>query len=389
MLIHIAPDSPFVDLAFANCETVAPGQNEVYIISANPMLQYVRTSPVQGILDSRRCLRDLPIRRWGRGDALILHSMTGLGSEIARKANCNVVWVGYGADYYYTLLYNGQSSLLLPETRRFYYRATKQNSVIRPCGTLRSFLGKIKNKFRQTRHRVDLRQLLKHGHVDFFAPVLPAEYDMVRNAVGHGLFPKYVKWSFGELSPALEHACKGAPANGRDILVGNSASWTNNHFDAFSLIRKHVNLESRKVVALLAYGDPTVRNSVISRGYELFGDGFVPITDFVPLEQHLDRLRSCRHAVMNHLRQQGAGTVTLLLALGCKLFMQPANPLFSFELENGKVVYPVTEIVTNPHSMSFCLDDQSIQRNRHRVLAEANREAVLAIVAQFIRTVTA
>ena len=92
--------------------------------------------------------------------------------------------------------------------------------------------------------------------IDYCSTVLPAEYDfLLTHPHFHAkYFPfQYVRRSDSNISQVEEL--------GNDILVGNSADWSNNHFDIIDLI-KHRGIDNTLYFSA-AYGDNKCRETLV------------------------------------------------------------------------------------------------------------------------------
>jgi hypothetical protein len=121
---------------------------------------------------------------------------------------------------------------------------------------------------------------------------------------------------------APRHAPPPSDRAGVRILVGNSATETNCHLEAFALIARHAKPDM-EVHCPLSYGDARYRDLVVANGRALFGDRFKPMLEMLPLAAYNDFLAGIDIAVMHHNRQQAMGNIVSLLALGKKVFMRP------------------------------------------------------------------
>jgi len=106
-----------------------------------------------------------------------------------------------------------------------------------------------------------------------------------------------------------------------NILLGNSADPSNNHFEALDLLLKfrHGNI---KIFAPLSYGNKDYANGVISKGKERFGAKFQPLTDFMAKQKYDEFLRGIDIAIFNHNRQQAFGNIVNLLGMGKKVYIR-------------------------------------------------------------------
>ena len=103
-----------------------------------------------------------------------------------------------------------------------------------------------------------------------------------------------------------------------NILLGNSATPTNRHKSALDALSRFAN-EDIKIYAPLSYGDDAYRDEVISYGRELFGDKFVPVTEFMERSEYISFLTKISIGVFNYDRQQGLGNIHLLMRMGAKV----------------------------------------------------------------------
>lgn len=107
-----------------------------------------------------------------------------------------------------------------------------------------------------------------------------------------------------------------------NILVGNSATHTNNHLEIFQKISTFKN-SNIMVYCPLSYGSPTNNAAYIAKlGKEMFGDKFIPLLEFMPFEKYLELLGQIDIAVFAHKRQQAMGNMITLLGLGKKVYMR-------------------------------------------------------------------
>lgn len=108
---------------------------------------------------------------------------------------------------------------------------------------------------------------------------------------------------------------------GINIQIGNSAETTNNHFEVFDQLLKYKDSDI-SIYAPLSYGNQNYAKKVIERGKELFGDKFIPLTEFMPYEKYLEFLGNIDMVIFGHKRQQALGNSIILLGLGKKIYMR-------------------------------------------------------------------
>lgn len=339
VLVHIAIDDKFIDSAIRVFESVAPGQNQLIIIGKNKPLKYVKESAPHFLTLAQT------ISRTQSPDcaAVIFHSLYGKSINLLSSLpdEIPVAWLGWGYDYYDSLLsFDYPEGLLLPETKLLlskhpHYRGAvglirRAISFAKQLGGRGSFLSKdILNK------------------IDFFCPVLDIEYQRV--VTTNAWFkPQYICWNYGTLEDDLLPNPNRSIETGSDILIGNSATAENNHLETFNIICQIPNIKNRKVIVPLSYGDQWYKHQVVSAGKHFFGRNFIPLTEFINKDEYINTIGNCGFVFMNHLRQQALGNICIMMLLGAKIFINERNPILSWLQKRGAIVAP---IYTNPGSM--------------------------------------
>ncbi len=177
----------------------------------------------------------------------------------------------------------------------------------------------------------------------------------------------------------LDHAGDHAKEPSRErILVGNSATWTNNHFDVLEAISK-VGKASFQILCPLSYGDPEYAKKVIEFGRKLFGDRFIPLTQFLSPEEYAKVLASVDVGIFNHNRQQGLGNILALLYLGKKVYIRDDVTAWKFFERYGIKVYNTKELISNPDSSIFDFDESIGRKNREIVAREFSEERAVEL----------
>lgn len=118
-----------------------------------------------------------------------------------------------------------------------------------------------------------------------------------------------------------------------NILVGNSADETNNHIEILDRLKKYINKDI-KIYCILSYAEkpwtPLYKEKVIKYGKKIFGEKFIPITEFMPYEAYIEFLNTMDIAIFDHEYQQAMGNTITLLGLGKKVFLRDNVPHKTF-----------------------------------------------------------
>ncbi len=159
------------------------------------------------------------------------------------------------------------------------------------------------------------------GHFNQYMTFAYADYDYMKKKYGaHGqafdcLYPSTIN------KQDLDNCFVGRKTDVKRILVGNSATDTNNHFDAFSVLERF-NESNIEILCPLSYGNDNYRNEVISKGKKIFGDKFIPITEYLSPQDYSSLLSTIDVAVFYHDRQQATGNIEILSYYGAKIFIK-------------------------------------------------------------------
>lgn len=340
-IIHLVRDEKFIDFFSSKIKDVS-SDNHLYVVHAedpSQNLKFIKETDVykkvgNHYFGSKEMQDDL-----AECDVLIVHFLTMQAAIMVLKvaSHVKVVWSGWGADYYY-LLPGGQRALYASETRKIVNAIDRARINSDPL-----YLAKV--LLRPLRRIYLLRRFIfpAIGRVDFFSSPLPSDYGLLRQGIGNFFSAKYVQLNYGDCNSTFvagsEKRLKG------DILVGNSASPTNNHVEVFNILNV-MNLEGRKVIVPLSYGDSIYRAHVIEHGHSILGEHFCPIINFMPLDEYNDLIGSCSVVIMNQFRQQALGNICSVLSSGSKLYLNRRNVTFDFLSERGAIIFSIDDIVS-------------------------------------------
>lgn len=330
-ILHITPDDKFIDMALREFEAVAPGIHRPVIVGKQRDLRYIKSklvlfhtlASVKALISSSDC------------KAVIFHSMANITLLRYIPIGKQVIWLGWGYDYYDRLL-----SAAFPEG--LYQQSTRQLLHEMPMSNpVKLAVNKVKAVLKLMLRRIEGGNKKLLTRVDVFSPVLDVEYKMACE-LNSWFKSHYVTWNYGTLEDDLmiEGEASGIPL-GPHILVGNSASFENNHLEIFDYLACNFDLHGVKIYAPLSYGNNWYKEKIIAAGRTKFGDQFVPLTEFMDKDAYINLLQSCGHVFMNHLRQQALGNICIMMIKGAKIYMNPTSPLYRWLVDKGAVVQAV------------------------------------------------
>lgn len=147
-----------------------------------------------------------------------------------------------------------------------------------------------------------------------------------------------------------------------NVLVGNSATDTNHHLEVFEMLKRFP-LEKMEVYVPLSYGEASYRNMILREGRRLLGGAFHPIMDYMKYEDYVRFLAGMDIGIFNNDRQQGMGNITIMLALGKKVYARDDTSMWKRYINEGKCIYPISLIKESEFDTFVFFDEKDKQRN--------------------------
>jgi dTDP-N-acetylfucosamine:lipid II N-acetylfucosaminyltransferase len=142
-----------------------------------------------------------------------------------------------------------------------------------------------------------------------------------------------------------------------NIQLGNSADPTNNHIEVLEQVKKYKDSDI-KIFTPLSYGNQDYAKEIIKYGKEIFGDKFVPLTEFMPFDIYLEFLGEIDIAIFAHKRQQAMGNIITLLGLGKKVYMRKNVTPYQLFKDIGIEIFDIEKIKINLISKKKKLNNQ-------------------------------
>jgi len=128
------------------------------------------------------------------------------------------------------------------------------------------------------------------------------------------------------------------------ILVGNSTDPSNHHLEIFEWLK---GMELIQIYCPLSYGTYNdYKEKVKQKGFELFGERFIPIEQFMQFEEYKSFLASIDVAIFNHKRQEAMGVTLTLLSLGKEVYVNDNTTSFQSLKERGFQLFSNALITT-------------------------------------------
>lgn len=106
------------------------------------------------------------------------------------------------------------------------------------------------------------------------------------------------------------------------IQIGNSGDPENNHYDILKKLSKFKD-DRIKIYCILSYGGSEVyKRDLIKYGNEVFKEKFIPILNFMKLDEYMKFISNIDIAIFAHKRQQGVGNISSFLSMEKTVYLR-------------------------------------------------------------------
>lgn len=179
----------------------------------------------------------------------------------------------------------------------------------------------------------------------YFITVVKGDYELARKWYGAtGQHEECLMYQSNLFTTRSATAKNDSTIN---ILVGNSAAVTNNHMALFERLAKF-DTENTRIYCPLSYGDSRYAEEVARVGSKLFGSRFIPLREFIPVDEYLKWLDQIDIAIFGQERQQGMGSTISLLGMGKKVYMRSDVTPWVFFCGLGVRIFDVEQLDLSP-----------------------------------------
>lgn len=357
MIVHLFEDQKFVDTTIDNFENESYGLNKYIVFSNNQELKYISRKEKVLILSNSSYKLELDFI-YNDCQLLIIHFLSPIKLYVLKNkpAHVKVLWSIWGSDaydyfenqYFFEPLTNNIRRRSLVKYFRFTYLYVLYHLARYRVKPLRNELNTLKL-------------------VDYVATVLPYEFNYIKKEFS--LTAKYIEFNYG-VNKFKSHST--IPLGG-SILIGNSATFSNNHLDVFDIIKN----TSCKIVVPLSYGAydyVDYQKKIIYEGNKIFNDNFFPIVNFLSIQSYNKILISCNTIIMYHIRQQALGNIYMALYLGMRVFLNKKSITYKFMKDIGMIIF---ELENNSDLVGVELNENQKDINRKLVTKLQGEKAIL------------
>lgn len=370
-IIHICSDEKFIQSAYLQFEEVCPKNNLFFLIvdDISADLKYVETN--ENFILVKNNIKELKnlYKLYSNSRIICFHGLDYYRSIVLNNTPQNFVkiWFVWGFEFYNNTSFFNQNEIIGHDTfKKFIKTNSFKNQVLKMKDVFRSSYYKIKKGTKSP----DLEIKNAINKSDYCAILYKEEFDLIKSKVKSNM--KQFVFSYYPIEKMLNNLESKVYSD--NILLGNSASESNNHIEVFKLLQD-ISLGNREVLVPLSYGNSIYRNEIIAYGGTILKGNFKPLINFMPLQKYNELILRCGIVIMNHYRQQGVGNVLTMLYLGAKVYLNEQNTMYSYLKRKGIYIYSIDKdlIVDNIECLSL-LTTEERAHNRAIIFEELSSQ---------------
>lgn len=364
MKLHLVNDEKIINRTIDVFEEVFPGENLFVVTNRTSSFKWVRKG--QNVLSRTEFLQH---RHEYLFSEIYIHLLNKRKMDIIKKMDVRdvtVYWIIWGLDLYNKLL-SPKGFRMIDPTSSYYRKKYWQTLLWKPF-----------NQWKQRRNAEKTVRFIAQK-VDYI--VTDTTENDYQYLVRYYPWMKMKPWKdffYYPLDVILGQELMASEVRGNSIMIGNSASGTNNH-EYVMRILSQFEIGSRSVVVPLSYsGRKGYVDSVVKSGEKLLGKNFVPLLDFMPLAEYNNLQMDISVALFGNWRQEAIGNIIVALYLGAKVFLSSLNPVYQWAQSHGLVVFELEKL--SQQDLDTPLPIEERQKNRQILLSLYTKDRMYKLI---------
>lgn len=337
-ILHLIIDHQVIERTLGVYEKVFPGMNDVVVFNKDAVYRHLKVNAAYQLVRINEGYEVGKEFDFSEYDHIIAHFMTMDMIDFLKSApnEMDVTWEIYGADLY--------NQFLVPLGTKIYYSDTiryqKYSWFRRYVPSIFNYLRELKGVKYQSKKNIKKQFDFissRVNHIQYccrYDAVIVEEYSKRR-------IPSYEIFNYS-LDNVLGELKDYEFFEGEDILIGNSASYSNNHLYILEC------LKDKKIpgnlILPLSYGGSVKYADDVQNIFETTYSGRVDtLRDYLPLHEYNKIFTRLKSMILSAWRQESQGTAIMGLYLGVKVFMSNKSPLFKWFKDCGFLVFSLEE----------------------------------------------
>lgn len=380
-ILHLITDHQVIERTLGVYEEVFPGCNEVLVFGdGDKPFKRLKGDYKGRIVNFRNLEWFASNYDFSKVTHVISHYMSYDKIDFIKfiPKNIPVCWEIYGYDLY--------NQFLEPRGYKIYYASPlkyESHGFLRQHASgLFHFMATLKGykycfdfqknkQFKYIANRIDSIQ---------YCCGYDAEY--VKEFVGREI-PSYEIFNYS-LNEVLGELKGSDFSTGNDVLVGNSASFSNNHLYVLDFLKQIDIPKQTKIIMPLSYGGTKEYADDIETIYkEQFPNQLEPLRKYIPLQEYNKYFLRLNSMILSAWRQESQGTAMMGFYLGIKVYMSERSPLYKWFTDCGFSVFPIETVTSASFFDSLSLEEK--EKNRSLVVERYNEDRIKDIFKKNIK----
>lgn len=334
-ILHIGTDEKFLNAVEFTYEKAFPGKNLIYITlnKKESPLKYIKISDNFIFGDFSVESKNEIVKMLDGFEYVIFHGLDKFKSDIFLSSSNKEKFVLsiWGAEIYNNPYVLGTGLFGKKTLKKFNNKYIFElKKVFRPI-YYKLFHNTQDNFNAQLRVIKEISLIAGQPPEDFF---FLKERNLVNDKAKHFFYSYY----------PFEYIFKNNEElviSGNNILLGNSASSSNNHLEMIDIL-SNFNLKDSKIFTPLSYGDKKYADEISKIGAKKLKNHFVALREYMTLSEYSVMVSSCSIVIMNHYRQQAVGNIMAMLLMGAKVYLDERNTVYSYLKRIGCCVFSIS-----------------------------------------------
>lgn len=370
-ILHLITDHQVIERTLGVYEELFPNQNEVLLFNQSKETKHLNKYASCTLVTSKNLKRIAKAYDFSDTTYVIAHYMTMEKIDFIKiiPQNIHVCWEVYGYDLYNQFLAPNGYDLFYTNWESYYphsFVLKNMRLLVNIFFILKGykypFIWQKKKQFRYIGNRINSIQYCCKYDAQFIE-------DFV-----HRKIPSYEVFNYS-LSEVLGDLKDSAFSTGKNILVGNSASFSNNHLYVLNYLQKiGLNNDVHIIMPLSYGGKPKYADDVERKYMDSFPNKVRTLRTYIPLHEYNKMFLDINSCIMAAWRQESIGTIIMCFYLGVKVFMSNRSPLFKWLVECGFKLYELETATREMLEMPLDLDIR--ESNRNLVLERYNESKI-------------
>lgn len=379
MILHLVPDEKVVPRAIEQFEQANPNKN-IFICFKNKKTQG------KFVNESNKVFYNHSFRaneiKFHQVRLVCIHFLDEIKLSYYYKHGLNnktTLLIPWGADLYNTFLYN-RGFKIYSENNSFFLSDVKYHTLGMPL-LVKPFVkfAKIMREYVQNYKKKKADRIIENFLTNDLDYLMASE--SFRNRLSNHVKMKklrgLVRYTYYPIETTLGEL-DGLWCKGNNIMIGNSASFTNNHEYIYEYIH-NLDLSNNTITLPMNYGGNEAYIGIVR-------DKFVSLPkcsileDFLPLKEYNKLMLKTSTFVYGHFRGEAMGNILIALYLGGKVYMSKNSPSYNNLQRMGFIIFKLEEI---QETFNYRLSDDEKINNRAIAIAnystEKNKENIRII----------